>query len=152
MILHFSLVAIVEAVNYTQITFNNYSLFHYPIFRYVVLFIKCFGISEMGFIHCTFQYTNISLFYNVKLLSVLEIKDQKNFYFGHILLVFSLGHYHTQSDQILIRYKITQNPTFLMLLRLQIAHLFIVQQTVLQDRQFLAVSTTLTRNIWAILY
>ena len=95
MIFHFSLVAIVDAVNYTQITFINYSLFHYPIFRYVVLFIKCFGISEMGFIHCTFQYTNISLFYNVKLLSVLEIKDQKNFYFGHILLVFSLGHYHT---------------------------------------------------------
>ena len=75
MILHFSLVAIVEAVNYTQITFNNYSLFHYPIFRYVVLFIKCFGISEMGF-HSLY----ISIYKYIFILhreTVIRIGDQK---------------------------------------------------------------------------
>ena len=75
MIFHFSLVAIVEAVNYTQITFNNYSLFHYPIFRYVVLFIKCFDISEMGF-HSLY----ISIYKYIFILhreTVIRIGDQR---------------------------------------------------------------------------
>ena len=75
MILHFSLVAIVEAVNYTQITLNHYSLFHYPTFRYVVLFVKCFGISEMGF-HSLY----ISIYKYIFILhreTVIRIGDQR---------------------------------------------------------------------------
>ena len=75
MILHFSLVAIVEAVNYIQVTFNDYSLFHYPMFRYVVLFIKCFGISEMGF-HSLY----ISIYKYIFILhreTVIRIGDQR---------------------------------------------------------------------------
>ena len=75
MILHFSLVAIIEAVNYAQIMFNHYSLFHYPIFRFVVLFVKCFGISEMRF-HSLY----ISIYKYISILhreTVIRIGDQR---------------------------------------------------------------------------
>ena len=75
MILHFSLVAIVEVVNYTHITFNHYSLFHYPLFRFAVLFVKCFGISEMRF-HSLY----ISIYKYIFILhheTVIRIGDQR---------------------------------------------------------------------------
>ena len=49
MIFHFSFVSIINAVNYIQISFYNYQLFDDPLFRYLVLSVMFFGISEMGF-------------------------------------------------------------------------------------------------------
>ena len=49
MIFHFSFVSIFNAVNYIQISFYNYQLFDDPLFRYLVLSVMFFGISEMGF-------------------------------------------------------------------------------------------------------
>ena len=49
MIFHFSFVSIINAVNYIQISFYHYQLYDDPIFRYLVLSVMFFGISEMGF-------------------------------------------------------------------------------------------------------
>ena len=49
MIFHFGFVSIINAVNYIQISFYHYQLYDDPIFRYLVLSVMFFGISEMGF-------------------------------------------------------------------------------------------------------
>ena len=49
MIVHYSFVSIVNAVDYIQIAFYHYQLFHYSMFRYLVFSVMCFGMSEMGF-------------------------------------------------------------------------------------------------------
>ena len=49
MIVHYSFVSIVNAVDYIQIAFYHYQLFHHSIFRYLVFSVMCFGMSEMGF-------------------------------------------------------------------------------------------------------
>ena len=49
MIVHYSFVSIVNALNYIQIAFYHYELFHHSMFRYLVFSVMCFGMSEMGF-------------------------------------------------------------------------------------------------------
>ena len=49
MIFHFSFVSTINAVNYIQISFYHYQLFDDQLFRYLVLSLMFFGISEMGF-------------------------------------------------------------------------------------------------------
>ena len=48
MIVHYSFVSIVNAVDYIQIAFYHHQLFHhFTIFRYLVFSVMCFGMSEM---------------------------------------------------------------------------------------------------------
>ena len=49
MIFYFSFISIINSVNYIQISFYQYQLFDDPLFRYLVLSVMFFGISEMGF-------------------------------------------------------------------------------------------------------
>ena len=49
MIFHFTFVSSIYSVNCIQINVYHYQLFDYPIFRYLVLSVMFFGISEMGF-------------------------------------------------------------------------------------------------------
>ena len=49
MIVHYGFVLIVNVVDYIQIAFYHYQLFHHPTFRYLVFSVICFGMSEMGF-------------------------------------------------------------------------------------------------------